>query len=154
MFCSSTKFLPDRGWKGRGRREPKAPWNPVYKRGQYASDFDSYFCRFGRVYWCFHIELMVWKKSFITKMTWKFSNKNYEIIFFERCESTFLVLLSIVIILGVLLNAILFTCTMYNSAITTAMIGVSKSTLTSFIGLFCFDGMRVSHTFLWVHIKL
>ena len=147
LFCSSTKFLPNRGWKSRGRREPKAPWNPLYKRGQYASNFDSYFCCFGRVYWCFHIEFMVWKKSLIIKMTWNFQKKNIR-IFFERFKSTFLVLLSIVIISGVLLNAILFTCTMYNSAITTAMIGVSKSTLTSFIGLFCFDGMRVSHTFL------
>ena len=78
LFCAFTKFLPNRGWKGRGAREPKAPWNPLYKCGQYASNFDPYFCRFGRVYWCFHIEFMVWKKPSIIKMTWIFRKKNYE----------------------------------------------------------------------------
>lgn len=64
-------------------------------------------------------------------------------------ESTFLVLLVIVVISGVFLNGLMFLCAMYNSAITTSMIGVTKSTLTTFIGLFCFDGLRVTHTFLF-----
>ena len=61
-----------------------------------------------------------------------------------------MVLFGVVLISGLLLNYLLFLCSIKNTAITTSMIGVSKSTLTSFIGLFCFDTFHPSHIFMWV----
>lgn len=62
---------------------------------------------------------------------------------------SFVVLLGIVLLFGLLLNYLLFLCSVSNTAITTSMIGVTKSTLTSFIGLFCFDTFHPSHIFLF-----
>ena len=68
--------------------------------------------------------------------------------------SSFIVLLALVLTFGVLLNYLLFLCSIRNTALTTSMIGVTKSTLTSFIGLFCFDTFHPTHMFLWVILRV
>jgi len=75
----------------------------------------------------------------------------YRLAFIAEAWSnpSFIVLLAIVLTFGVLLNYLLFLCSIRNTALTTSMIGVTKSTLTSFIGLFCFDTFHPTHMFLF-----
>ena len=49
---------------------------------------------------------------------------------------------------GILLNLIMFECSIINSALLTSMIGLSKSTLTSIFGLFSFGGFVYTSKFL------
>ena len=49
---------------------------------------------------------------------------------------------------GALLNKVMYECAIVNSAVTTSLIGLMKSTLSSIVGLFSFGGMNVTINFV------
>ena len=57
---------------------------------------------------------------------------------------SFLLLFSVTVIAGCLLNYMLFMCTMYNSALTTSITGTLKSVLQTIVGLFTFGGIDIN----------
>ncbi|XP_071545800.1 uncharacterized protein [Panulirus ornatus] len=56
-------------------------------------------------------------------------------------DAGFNVIFIVLLVLGLLLNFSMFLCTMLNSALTTSIVGVSKSVLQTFIGFFTFGGI-------------
>ncbi|KAK7082574.1 Meckelin [Halocaridina rubra] len=63
------------------------------------------------------------------------------LLYQHRLEFEFVTIFFLLLVLGLLLNFSLFLCTMLNSALTTSIVGVSKSVLQTVIGFYAFGGI-------------
>ena len=75
---------------------------------------------------------------------------------FQYTDIAFVFVFTLVIVMGMVLNYLLFLCTVYNSALTTSITGTLKGVVQAVIGLFAFGGMSMnifSMTGLFINIS-
>ena len=63
---------------------------------------------------------------------------------FQYHNVGFVFMFSLVIVMGCVLNYLLFLCTTYNSALTTSVTGTLKSIIQTAVGIFTFGGISIN----------
>lgn len=83
------------------------------------------------------------------------------LIYIYIADLNFQVIFWLLVTLGAILNYSLFLCTSLNSALTTSLVGVAKSSVQTLLGFFTFGGVSYQpwnvagkRLFIWLHFLL
>ena len=79
---------------------------------------------------------------FLIVATGEFPN-SLSVLFAKSYSFSFLVILILSLVMGIILNFTMFLCTIVNSALTTTIVGVLKGVVSTTFGFFLLGGVQV-----------
>ncbi|KAK7410326.1 hypothetical protein VNO78_01030 [Psophocarpus tetragonolobus] len=79
---------------------------------------------------------------FLIIVTGEFPN-SLSVLFAKSYSFSFLVILTLSLVMGIVLNFTMFLCTIVNSALTTTIVGVLKGVVSTTLGFFLLGGVQV-----------
>jgi len=80
----------------------------------------------------------------LSVITVAIGNHHQHLVIFMNHGLLFKCIFLLVVMMGCLLNYLIFLCTTYNSALTTSITGTAKSIMQTAIGIFTFGGMSLN----------